>query len=225
KKPSGDPLKLCANRDIEFKHNSYDADDLLRISWDFGDGNVTIAAENYSRALTPNLGNINHSYSETNLYIIILNVSEMNRNQYDLDNVSIQIFKEGINIFPIITQPKGVINTYVVTFNASQSYILNCSPYLTLYNFTTDDNCLKCLYVLSPGSTSPLYGKVYFRWSISEDNLVWSPLVSPLDDPSYNHSLGILLSPQNYTRYGGIVFSKLFVEPKRRYAKFEMRFE
>lgn len=136
---------------INFTHTSSDADDFLRLTWDFGDGN-TISFENYSKALTPTLGNVAHTYANGGKwYGVTLTVSEMIRGQSSADTRKIFVYKEGINVVPIVTSPlNGQAVGNVIFFNASQSYVANCS--VVTYSCSDTSNQflggdLKCCYI------------------------------------------------------------------------------
>jgi hypothetical protein len=137
------------NQQIPFNHASYDSDDLLRVSWDFGDG-TNFSVENYSLALTPGLGNTLHNYSLAGVYTIKLNVTEMKRGKSSVDSREIRVFNEGINLFPIFTSPaNGVGYGNFVIFNSSQSFVVNCSSKIILpLDFIAGS--LNCSYLHRP---------------------------------------------------------------------------
>lgn len=151
---------------ILFKQESSDGDDLLRINWDFGDGeNVTFY--NYSKNINSTSADTSHRYSRDGPFIVKLTATEMSRDNTDTDNIKIRVFKEGINIVPVISNPlPNSVQSYLVWYNASQSYVVNCSksfhPTNPSEGFDVED--LGCKYLLSPGAMAPLEGTVKIRW-------------------------------------------------------------
>jgi len=158
-------VNLASGVVIDFAHASYDEDDLLEITWDFGDGsNYTVY--NYSTVLTLGLGNIQHIYNNSGIYTITLRAKEMTRNQSSSVTRTIYVFKEGINVFPIITSPQvGVNYGNFVNFNASQSFVANCSSSLSSSDF--EAGSLKCKYLLAPGNTTLVgNGNLSVSWNV-----------------------------------------------------------
>lgn len=148
---------------VMFTQRSVDEDDLLKIFWDFGDRtNRTI--QNYSKSLNLTKADTTKTYSVgARFYTITLNAKEMTRTQEDTSSVQIYIFQPGINIVPIIASPLiNSVQGYMVNFNASQSYIVNCSVGMTPSDFTVGN--LKCKYILAPGAQQPSSGNVKIRW-------------------------------------------------------------
>jgi len=159
-----------------FTHTSSDEDDLLRLTWDFGDGNTT-SFENYSKALTPLLGNIAHTYViGGKWYEVSLTATEMTRGQSDTDSKSIYVFKEGINVVPIVTSPvKGQAVGNVIFFNASSSYVADCSA----SSYTCSDTLkqflggeLKCCYVHAPKTKTTLGYNITLSWVVTTNGIV-----------------------------------------------------
>ncbi|GEM_PF-4526109 len=222
--------KTSVNQEVEFKQRSYDEDDLLKIVWEFGDGtNRTI--ENFSLELNQTHGDVNKSYSVEGIYDITLKVSEMypqrTSPQSSLDRTKVYVFKEGINIFPIISSPTGGEIGNIIKFNASQSYIVNCSRNLIQYNFTA--GYLKCVYILERGAKSPKIGNVFLRWKQSENGRITWKLICPLNNQNCNNAgeswEGVRWNETNYEQIGGVVFTMPFFEAKERWVKLEMKFE
>ncbi|MFH1711444.1 MAG: hypothetical protein ABH840_03990 [Nanoarchaeota archaeon] len=121
--------KHLVNSEIDFKQSSYDDDDVLKAIWNFNDGNITTL-------LNCNNGescDTNHKYGLNGVKTVRLTAQEMriSRNQKSSTARRIYIYSEGINAFAVISQPDpATINLPImgnVDFNASQSYIANCS--------------------------------------------------------------------------------------------------
>jgi len=106
-------------QEINFTQNSYDEDDPLIYSWDFGDGT---ASSEY---------NTTHIYTDTGQMNIMLEVEEETRGQKANDKVSILIInlsEEGIYVFANIDEPEW--NKWYeipMKFNATSSYAINVS--------------------------------------------------------------------------------------------------
>ncbi|MBM3247639.1 PKD domain-containing protein [Candidatus Pacearchaeota archaeon] len=149
---------------IQFTQASYDEDDLLEITWNFGDGQI-YRVYNYSLALTPGLGNTNHVYNNSGVYTVILTVKEMKRGQQSSQSVQLFAFKPGINVFPIITSPEPLKSySNFVNFNASQSFVAECNSSLTNYTFTPGN--LQCKYLHAPGTRITLGYNVSVAWTV-----------------------------------------------------------
>lgn len=174
-KPS-DNYYAIVNEAVEFKHNSYDIDDLLNISWNFGDNSAIYKFTDYSLAFTPNLGNINHTFNNSGIYEVELKVAEKKRSNVAYDYVTIQVFKEGINIFPIITSPNnGIIAENFVNFNASQSHIVNCTRSscpsnkncsIIVLNTNSPSNSLYCFYIHAPNTKNYTGYSLKINWTV-----------------------------------------------------------
>jgi len=121
-----DGSKHAVTSTISYEQASIDVDDDLQARWNFGDDTESLWLLN---CLTGGNCNITHSYSEQGAYNVRLNVKEMERGQADSDVVEILVYKEGINAFPIITQPENneFIQGKIVEFDASDSFIAECS--------------------------------------------------------------------------------------------------
>ncbi len=171
-------LPTCKNwsagYNIPFTQDSTDEDDLLKITWDFADGN-TYVVNNYSTALNSTKADTTHNYSSSGSgwKNVLLNAEEMTRSKYDSDSVRLLILQEGINVVPVITSPAPGFNAEAnqdITFNASGTYVVNCSNSLTSFNFTTCDG-LRCRYVHAPGHNigQNLSGyTLLFNWTMGD---------------------------------------------------------
>jgi len=130
--------RYLVNDNIDFEQISWDEDDILDISWNFGDGNITVC-ENYYAGSGINC-NFTHSYSTPGTKIIELKAKEKERQGEASDYVRIFVYQEGINVFPIISEPslgEVIIGTKIVKFVANESYVANC----TTQNANQPDYC------------------------------------------------------------------------------------
>ncbi len=124
--------------------------------WSYGNGWAYHARKYWDYALAANPLSANTLYKYTiggKWYRIILMVNESSRSNVAVDSREIYVFKEGINVVPIIISPlAGSTNSGTVLFNGSASYVVNCtSGTMAAPNFTLEGN-LKCKY-LSIGSS------------------------------------------------------------------------
>ena len=168
-----DGLFCSVDFPIDFTQESIDEDDLLKITWGFGNGAERVF-ENYSKEINPYAADTTYSYNNSGAYNILLTAEEMTRPLSDTDSVSIEILKEGINVMPIITEPVGSTGYgNIVEFNASQSHVLNCS-----YNQSDCPNgecdivaCnLYCYYLHEPGKlTTDSDYDLYAEWAFPTD--------------------------------------------------------
>ncbi len=205
---------------IPFKQRSTDSDDLLKITWDFGDSSTDKVFQNYSKFLNANSADVSHSYSKEGNYVITLIANEMTRGQSDRDSVQVQIFKQGINIIPIISSPvMDSIQGYVVSYDASQSYVANCysmegSSSVSNPNFVAGN--LGCDYILAPGEKFPSQGVVQIRWKEIDSNGDIVEWIRGSD------AEGVVWDSSNYD--DAVVFPKLYKSPKFRRIRMEMSY-
>lgn len=182
---------------IWFNQSSFDEDDFLNLTWNFGDGQ-TIVIENYSafeKNYNSSLGNVQHNYTNPGNYTITLTASEKTRtlNLPVVVKTKIFIVKPGVNVFPVITSPSNDQSTgsRLVLFNASQTYVLNCSNNIIDPVFTTNDS-LKCNYLHAPGTLKGnLVGyNLLFNWTLDEANGVYK--VGNWASESYSGNNGVV---------------------------------
>jgi len=207
-----------ANCSIPFTQASYDEDDLLNLSWDFGDGNHSENYLNYAKVINPFQADINHSYSSGGReYNFVLRAVEMTRGQGDTDSRSIYVFQPGINVVPIITSPEnGVGYGNWVEFNISQSYVVNCSADMPNANFSVCNGALSCKYIHAPGkvaiNTTDEHYDLMVNWTVK--------------DPAGN----VQMTKNGWwsTNYSGtpgvVVFSGHFSQPGAHYANLSLNY-
>ena len=178
--PNAADYRFAAGSAVAFNQSSYDADDLLNITWNFGDGNTTIAAIEYSNATSPAAGNTLHNYTAGGKwYTISLTAQEMARSQSAVDSRDIYIFKEGINVIPVISLPlnSGAYANGIVPFNASQSYVLNCSSLACPSGKTclaqSQTGNLYCFYLHAPNTRTTSGYNLEANWTIGGQSPVY----------------------------------------------------
>jgi PKD repeat protein len=160
----------AVNRPVDFAQQSSDEDDLLKLTWNFGDG-TNESYYNYSSFLSSSLGNTVHTYSQAGIYNVKLTAAEMERTQSNSDIITIYVLQPGINVIPIISSPNRT-QAYQnwVNFNASQSFVANCTRgQMANVNLVVGD--LNCSYLHIPGKKI-ITGNYDLRvnWTIMDEN-------------------------------------------------------
>jgi hypothetical protein len=168
---------------IPFIHSSQDSDDLLTLVWDFANGTgsqVSFGMFSLFEKLlkNPTFGNINKSYAVAGIYDVKLTANERGRSLRSSNYTRVVVLQPGINVVPIISSPeKGKsMGTDVVSFDASQTYVVNCSTTMSPFNFTTIDGGLNCKYLHSPGSYTganlPSSYSLNFKWDLGDGRII-----------------------------------------------------
>ncbi len=172
--PNWSCTNWSVNYNIPFTQNSTDSDDLLKITWNFGDGNSYIVND-YSDKWNVTKADTVHNYSISGEKNVILTANAMTRNNPSTDSVKLQIFKEGINVFPVISNPALGFQANAlesIFFNASNTYVVNCTNgTMPLANFTTCDGLLRCSYIHAPGTRigqNLTEYTLFFNWSLGD---------------------------------------------------------
>jgi len=115
------------NQEVNFKQSSSDEDDLLDITWYFGDGEDDEFSDCTSDGTTD--CDTTYSYSNKGTYIVRLLAEEAGsgRDQIDEDYSRIFVCEAGINTYPIISKPGlGEIVEDAVDIDGSDSFIAEC---------------------------------------------------------------------------------------------------
>ena len=97
----------------------------IDITWDFDDGNITTIDSCISKGKC----NIKHIYSNQAHYIIKANAKKQNSSETSSDHVDILVYKNGLNLFAIISNPEfgeNIQSNTPVSFNGNQSFIAQC---------------------------------------------------------------------------------------------------
>ena len=157
--------KFMVGENISFEQISSDEDDDLNAVWDFDDGTKTTL----NNCLTTGNCNTTHIYNTQGTKTITLTVNEATRNPSQSAEAKrvILIYKEGINVFSLIKTPdpeqEFPSNTKNIFFDASTSYVANCSTTCpsgkSCYNVST----LQC-YDLEKSHPLPNYN-LWFNWT------------------------------------------------------------
>lgn len=121
--------KFEINKVIDFNASIESLKKDINLSWSFADGNVTII----SNCLTTGNCNITHSYKNSGAYVVRAKAFEQGGVEEGSDYVNVLVYKEGINVFAIISNPPAGsdISTEAskvdIYFNANKSYVANCT--------------------------------------------------------------------------------------------------
>jgi hypothetical protein len=175
-------LNITAGTNIIFNQSSYDEDDLLKITWDFGDGTTKVITNYLNNSAIAGNSNFNtsanavHNYSSSGRYTVRLTVEEMEktgRGQRDSDSIVINVFSPGINVFPVVSKPnETAVQEKVVRFDASKSFVAKCLR----VNLDSKDiivsgtNSLNCTYIHNPKKTSTDGYTLTMNWTINGDS-------------------------------------------------------
>jgi hypothetical protein len=167
-------LTISTNYSVDFIQSSSDKDDLLNLEWDFVDGSK-FSIINYSligKSYNLNLGDVKHNFSKGGIYTVELTAKEMNRDKFDIDSIKIYVLQEGINVVPVISQPKNGISldstSQLIDFNASGSYVANCSKGAMSSPFFIAGD-LNCKYLHAPGAKITSSGNITMNWTLTTE--------------------------------------------------------
>lgn len=232
-----DGIRIAVNNSQWFNVTATDEDDLLKITWNFGDGTREVI-ENYSSYLDSSKANVQHNYTSPGIYKWTLTVEEMNngRNNKNSTQGTIHVLMEGINVFPIISSPEeNKFYGHLVQFNASQSYIANCSLSdfgISDFNITDDNNevDLYCKYILAPESEQPIGEyNVSIRWkelksSTSNEVIEWIRGNETHWEPWTLENYEQNLEGDSDTQ-GVVIFKKLYRTVGPRRVAFDMKIQ
>ncbi|MDD5192834.1 MAG: PKD domain-containing protein [Candidatus Nanoarchaeia archaeon] len=164
--------------DIPFEQTSSDSDDDLKLTWEFGDSNIT----SFNNIIATGLGNTTHSYTTSGTKSIKLTASEMSpprtptETQSAYDATEVYVYGKGINVFAIITDPNPdqmqQISGRFVKVNASATHVVNCSytlsecsassPSCYVVNDTITKEGIYC-YLMAGESTNQ--NKIDMEWT------------------------------------------------------------
>jgi hypothetical protein len=147
---------VSVNASTLFRRSVLDEDDLLKITWDFGDG-ASATFYNYSYYVNSTSSDVRHNYTKSGVYYWTITAEEMGRTNPNKisETRAIYVLQNGINVIPEISSPPrgSVVGTAWTTFNASKTFVANCTTgVMANRNFTTNDSLLNCSYLHVPGS-------------------------------------------------------------------------
>ena len=213
-------INISNGINIAFNQSSYDEDDPLRIIWDFGDGTKKEITNyvNKSEALSGGSSDFNltadaiHNYSKSGRYIVKLTAEEMTRGQKDSEERYVNVFSTGINVFPVISSPREgkIYESKTIIFNASESYVVNCSTASCPAGICFPVGNLNCSYLPSSGDSRNY--NLHLTWSIVGDNSVKLPSGYWFNDPGFEKNMSVI----NFYHY--------FLTPKERAVKLVMEY-
>lgn len=166
-----------ANEEVFFNTTIFDEDDLLDVTWNFGDGK-TASFPDYALAFdNGSIGKQTHTYTVPGYYQVILTAKEQTRTNTKQEIFDVYSFGEGINVVPVVSSPTPGRNyNEMVLFDASQSYVFNCSStnFRTGYDYALNGTDLRCIYIHSPGQTTLGAGyNLFLEWTIDGAKTVY----------------------------------------------------
>ncbi|MBM3234620.1 DNRLRE domain-containing protein [Candidatus Pacearchaeota archaeon] len=206
--------KWLAGTNINFNQASYDEDDDLLVRWNFDDGNIT----SLYNCMTSNC-NTTHKYVSSGAKVIGLAAEEMLRGQKDYDYRRIFVYKEGINVFAVISSPDPTIGEKIylgiVDFNANLSYVASCTvdvcPVIPAYGKSSgcyevrnSTALLKC-YDLDNSKIGAGTFNLWFNWTFDEGPSLYGSWI------------------ENYSKFVG--FKRGFVLPREHEARLLVGYE
>jgi len=198
---------LSVGSSVSFIQNSSDEDDLLNITWDFGDE----TSETFNGcSFFEGICNTTHVYDTPGSYEVTLIAEEETRVQKDFQTIRLNVYKEGINVVPIISSPDSVgIQDRVVLFDASQSFVVDCTYDDVEEDFIAGD--LDCVYVHEAGTEITDDYDLILTWTITPQNED-----SKTVQGNWNEVYG---GDKNYYK-----FYELFEEPGRHRAELNLEY-
>jgi len=166
--------KFKVNENINFQENSWDVDDSLKITWEFGDGSTSISCtwpdEDCDQA---------HTYSGWGTKEVYLRAEEIGRNKKASNYTEVYIYDAGTNVFAVMQEPENLkVFNYAelpIRFNASKSYVSKCQTGACPASFTCYTNPVSDLYCYDlPKSnigTNPGQYNLWFDWNFSSGDV------------------------------------------------------
>jgi hypothetical protein len=176
--------RWAVNMNINFTQASYDEDDDLIARWNFNDGNIT----SLYNCQTSNC-DTTHRYNTGGTKVIELTAEEALRGQKDSAYRRIYIYKSGINVFAVISDPDPTtgekIYPGIVSFSSNLSFVANCTvgfcPIIPFYGINLSvggvgDGCYKIMnstatfycYDLNNSKIGAGTFNLWFNWTFDE---------------------------------------------------------
>ncbi|MBI2629462.1 LamG domain-containing protein [Candidatus Pacearchaeota archaeon] len=167
--------RFKTNVDISFNQTSSNLRKNLNITWHFGNGQIKRTEGN---CLTTGNCNTTYKYPQQAHYLVKAIAREQGGTRTAEDFVDILVYKPGINVFAVITNPargESIEGNRAVYFNASRSFVSNC----TIDACPSGQSCynvgnLRCFDLPKPpkqGESGTATYKFWFNWTFfDEDN-------------------------------------------------------
>lgn len=176
-------FNTSVNQEIILNQRSYDEDDLLKITWNFGNGETRVV-ENYSVFTHSSITDAPFVYTQAGIYDIELTAQEMFRTQFDKEQRKIYVFEPGINVVPVFTSPSEdyYYPSNSIIFNVSQSYVVNCTRGQGIEGFQAGS--LYCTYIHAPNQKITNGYEILVNWTFNNNGVITS--VSGNWTDSYN---------------------------------------
>jgi hypothetical protein len=197
-----DQRRFKVNQDINFAENSWDIDDSLKITWEFGDGSTISCNWPEEDCDKP------HPYIHWGTKAVYLRAEEIGRSKKASNYTEVYIYDAGTNVFAIINMTKDVFR-YVdlpIRFNASQSYVSKCQTGSCPAGFTCYPGTIVDLYCYDRpkfGATGIGTGagqyNLWFNWTLSNGETKYGDWLA-----NYTEAVDFtkyLFNPQRYKAY------------------------
>ncbi|MFA5856119.1 MAG: PKD domain-containing protein [Candidatus Pacearchaeota archaeon] len=114
--------------DITFIHESNDSDDLLNITWNFGDGNITTYTNHAEGAPGWQTGEVTHRFTTPGAKRITIIVTERERGQTAESSILIYIYQSGLSMQTIIDSPSADASGPGIFFvSGNRTFVSNCT--------------------------------------------------------------------------------------------------
>ncbi len=119
-----DQRRFRVNQNIDFKEDSWDADDSLKLTWEFGDGSTMSC--NWPEQDC----DVSRPYTQWGTKEVYLKVEEIGRSKKASNYTEVYIYDAGTNVFAVMQEPENLkvfpYTALPIRFNASQSYVSKC---------------------------------------------------------------------------------------------------
>jgi hypothetical protein len=194
--------KFQITQSINFEQVTYASKD-LSINWTFGD----LTSQKLINCLTTGNCNTTHSYFNQAHYIITANAKEQNGNGEANDFTNILVYKQGINVFAIISNPEynSQIEQGTVYFNANKSFVAMCNSICDAGQSCYQVGSLYCYNFASP----PSGYKMWFEWTF---------------DPGMNDQMSLLGTwNENYSQV--VEFNRIFISQGQHFASLRVGYD
>jgi hypothetical protein len=157
--------------EINFIHESYDNGDLLNITWNFGDGNITTYTDHAQDVPGWQRGEVTHTYTTPGAKKITVTATEEERGQYAEASIIIYIYQVGLSMQTRIDSPdENASGPGIFFVSGNRTFVSNCTrsgaTSLIVQTACNDDQ----YYKFSNGYISD-HGKCFQNFE--NDNLMW----------------------------------------------------
>jgi cysteine-rich repeat protein len=197
-KPNSNALlidkRFAVGQLVDFEQETRNTMKNVNLTWNFGDGGVGLTVGN---CLTSGDCDSNHSYTNFGHYVASVTALEQGGSNSRTNYTSLLVYKEGVNVFAIISKPKPgevIGGDQPVSFNASQTFASRCFVDSTqcvrsgCYSVGSGLNNLTCFDFAKNSSELGVNYDFLFEWTfrkndyVSQLNGTWSQNYSQVVD-------------------------------------------